>query len=225
MADRASGRGWHGGHGGRGDDGRDASAYERALGAAVDALHPRLRAYFAPIPAGQVGVGAGVFDVVGSPRRWLRPALALLAKPGIAFPVHEAGVPFRVENRTLPGGDVAAVRTFRLDGGERRMTDVVRWRRGHLVDALGADGDVRIAFRAAVVDGALELHSTATNVRVLGVRLRIPSPMAPRVRLVERFDEGAGRQRVHVTVDVPVIGRVYEYAGSFTYELRPEVAA
>lgn len=124
MADRASGRGWHGG---RGDDGRDASAYERALGAAVDALHPRLRAHFAPIPAGQVGVGAG----------------------------------------------------------ERRMTDVVRWRRGHFVDALGAGGDVRIAFRASVVDGALELHSTATNVRILGMRLRIPSPMATRVRLAE----------------------------------------
>ena len=62
------------------------SAYEEVFGDTLDSLHPRLRLYFGEIPRGSIGVGAGVFDVVGTPRRWLWPALRLLAAEGIMFP-------------------------------------------------------------------------------------------------------------------------------------------
>ncbi|HAM25570.1 MAG TPA: DUF4166 domain-containing protein, partial [Microbacteriaceae bacterium] len=38
--------------------------------------------------------------------------------------------------------------------------------------------------------------------------------------LLERFDDASGRQHVSVTLDAPLIGRLYEYSGSFTYEIR-----
>jgi hypothetical protein len=42
------------------------------------------------------------------------------------------------------------------------------------------------------------------------------------LRLVERFDDASESQHVHVTLEAPLIGRLYEYSGSFTYELQRE---
>lgn len=39
------------------------------------------------------------------------------------------------------------------------------------------------------------------------------------VRLTERFDDDDERQHVRVTVAVPLVGMVYEYAGSFRYSV------
>jgi hypothetical protein len=75
------------------------SPYElSAPGHVLARLHPRLRTYFAAVPVGHVG-REGLFAVVGTPRRWLWPVLALLARDGVVFPVWERDVPFTVENR------------------------------------------------------------------------------------------------------------------------------
>ena len=102
----------------------ERSPWEAALGDAVSQLHPRLRAYFSPIPAGHVGRGRGTFDVVGTPRRWLWPALWVLGLDGVVFPVWERDVAFTVENR-WDGGILRAARTFHFRGGIRVMTDAM----------------------------------------------------------------------------------------------------
>jgi hypothetical protein len=43
--------------------------------------------------------------------------------------------------------------------------------------------------------------------------------MAPRVRLTERFDDTDELQHVALTLIAPVLGRIYEYAGSFHYSI------
>lgn len=210
------------------------SPYEIVLGDALGGLHPRLRTYFGAIPEGHVGRGSGVFDTVGTPRRWLWPVLAVLARQGIAFPAWEHDVPFDVENRPARDrrGDVAvtAIRTFRLRGGERAMTDAITadnrglggdWR---LVDHLGPARRVSASFAARVHDGALELRSTAVSVRVGGVRVRLLRPVSPVVVLTERFDDERGRQHVSITLSMPIFGRIYEYAGFFTYAVEPDTA-
>lgn len=198
------------------------SPYERALGASVECLHPRLRTYFAALPAGAVGRGSGTFDVVGTPRVWTWPLLAVLARWGIAFPVWQADVPFTVENRSTAAGAVEAVRVFRLRGGDRAMVDAVAFTSAGLVDALGVGGRVRASFRAGVVDGALVLDSHRFGVRVGRMRTTLPPMLSPRVRLVESFDDAIDLQRVDVTIDLPVIGRIYRYAGSFAYAVHHE---
>ena len=50
----------------------------------------------------------------------------------------------------------------------------------------------------------------------------IPIPFAPTVTLLERYDEGAGRQHVDLTMDAPVLGRLYEYSGFFDYVIEDE---
>lgn len=197
------------------------SPYEAALGADVAMLHPKLRAYFSAIPPGMVGHGAGVFDVVGTPRRWLWPVLGLLARDGILFPAWQRSVPFRVANHPTGNTGVTAARTFEFAGGSRTMVDEIVFEHGALLDRLGASGRLVATFRSTIVDGALHLDSTRVGFAIGSRTLWVPTLVAPRVTLVERFDDATGRQHVSVRLDHPIIGTLYEYAGAFTYELRP----
>jgi len=188
------------------------SPWRAALGDEFGGLHPRLSAYFSAIPAGHVGRGTGTFDRVGTPRRWLWPALRVLQRHRILFPVWEHDVPFTVENRP-DGGALRAVRTFQLAEGDRRMVDVVSIEGGQLVDRLGEGGLLRTGLRASVLDGALRLVSGSARWGWM------PIPFAPRVRLVERFDDAVGRQHVALTLESRLLGRVYEYSGHFDYRI------
>lgn len=201
------------------------SPYRAVLGAAFDELHPRLRTYFDAIPAGAVGRGSGVFDTVGTPRRWLWPVLAVFARAHVMFPVWERDVPFTVENRPVQAGGspaVAAVRRFRLGGlggsrGSATMLDEIGVADGFLVDRLGVPVRAEARFAASVLDGGLRLRSTAVWLVVGGRRLRIPAVLSPVVVLTERWDDEAEHQRVSVAVVAPVVGRIYQYRGRFHY--------
>ncbi|MBF4601108.1 DUF4166 domain-containing protein [Frigoribacterium sp. VKM Ac-1396] len=199
------------------------SPYEAAMGDELDRLHPRLRPYFSAVPAGSVGRGRGTFTVVGTPRRWLWPALWVLGRQGVLFAVDRRDVPFRVENRpsTTASGAVAvtAVRTFAFADGSRHMVDEIMARGDGLEDHLGHRHRWSARLRATVVDGALTMVSTSTALRLGPVRLRVPRAVAPRVTLHESFDESVGRQRVSVVLDSPTLGRLYEYTGHFDYEV------
>lgn len=208
------------------------SPYEVVLGSDSRGLHPRLSAYFAEIPVGSVGRGQGVFDTVGTPRRWLWPVLALLERPGIAFAVWQHDVPFEVENRPARDGDstVRATRTFHLEGGTRTMVDAITaenrgsggaWR---LVDHLGSSRRLEAELSARVHERSLELVSTALLVRVGRRRIRILPALAPRVTLTERFDDDVDRQHVSIVLTMPLVGTIYEYSGHFAYRIEPEEA-
>ncbi|MCU1475861.1 MAG: hypothetical protein JWQ64_554 [Subtercola sp.] len=204
------------------------SPYEAALGDLLTGLHPRLRAYFGAIPAGCVGVGSGVFDIVGSPRRWVRLLLRVLEAENIAFAVWQTNVPFRVENRPVidPLGRVAvtARRTFDFGGsaGTKTMLDAITATEHGLVDYLGRHRRLAAHLIANIPDGELHLTSTSLRLHLGRAHFAIPRVIAPRVQLTERFDEADGRQHVSVRIVAPVIGTVYEYGGSFTYDILPD---
>nr|WP_254699413.1 DUF4166 domain-containing protein [Curtobacterium flaccumfaciens] len=201
-------------------------------------MHPRLRTYFGEIRPGHVGRGEGVFDVVGTPRRWLWPVLAVFARDSVMFPVWERDVPFTVENRPArvrrgsgvsPEARVAvrAHRTFRFRSGSRTMVDAITAEPDGLVDHLGRHGRVSARLRAEVdVDGpdagALRLVSTRVTFRALGRDLRLPAALSPRVTLTERFDDEADLQRVSLVLTAPVLGTLYRYEGAFRYEIAPD---
>lgn len=180
----------------------------------LDGLHPRLRAYFSTMPDGFVGRGEGVFDVVGTPRRWLWPVLWVLGRQGVVFPYWGRDVPFTVTNIQKDAG-LTATRTFHFASGPRSMTDLMSLRDGALHDELGARRRYGVVLEATVENGALRLRSVRMWVR-LG---RIPVPVPARVALTERWSDELARQHVSVTITVPVIGRVYEYSGYFDYQV------
>ena len=194
----------------------ERSPWEAALGDSRARLHPRLRTYFSPIPAGRVGRGAGTFAVVGTPRRWLWPVLWLLGLDGVVFPVWEREVSFTVENR-WDGGILHGVRTFAFTGGERVMVDAITADGAAIVDRLGRHGRIETRLTPSVVAGALVLRSTSTHFRI--GRLRMPVPLAPRVELREEATDS--RQRVTLVMTAPIVGRIYEYSGEFDYAVVP----
>lgn len=49
-----------------------------------------------------------------------------------------------------------------------------------------------------------------------------PALIAPRVSLVERFDDEADLQRVSLVLAAPVVGTLYRYEGAFRYEIAPD---
>ncbi|PZO57952.1 MAG: DUF4166 domain-containing protein [Leifsonia xyli] len=215
------------------------SPYELSTPSEVLArLHPRLSTYFGAIPPGHVGRGEGVFDVVGTPRRWLWPLLAWFARDSVMFPVWERDVPFTVENRPArvrrgPGTGlearpaVRAHRTFRFRSGSRTMVDAITAEPDGLVDHLGRHGRVSARLRAEVDAhgpdaGALRLVSTRVTFRALGREVRLPARIAPRVTLKERFDDEADLQRVSLVLTAPVLGTLYRYEGAFRYEIAPD---
>ncbi|WOF23351.1 DUF4166 domain-containing protein [Microbacterium betulae] len=201
------------------------SPYADALGERVEELHPVLRRYFSAIPLGHVGVGEGVFDVVGTPRRWLRPFLRVLQRQGVVWAGWEKDVPFRIVNRAVDG-EARARRELHLPSGSWTMTDAVSVAAGGgVVDRLGVPQTVAAAFDVTTRRGALVLTSRAVGLRWGRLRMRVPRVVAPTVRLTERYDDGAARQHVEVTIDAPLLGRVYEYAGGFSYRLVPDPEA
>ena len=196
------------------------SPWARALGTDFEQLDAGLRTYFSEIPAGSVGRGSGVFTVVGTPRRWLWPVLAVLARDSIVFPVFERDVPFTVVNRRGPAGTVRATRIFQLASGERRMLDETGITGVGLVDRLGARGIVATTLRPSVLaDGSLRLDSTGVTLRIGRIRLPLGC-FSPRVRLSERREGDV--QRVSLVLDAPAFGRLYEYEGHFTFQIEPE---
>ncbi|MFB2556063.1 DUF4166 domain-containing protein [Herbiconiux liangxiaofengii] len=214
---------------------RSRSPYELTSGSALDDLHPEVRRYVSGVKPGFRGYGSGVFEQVGTPRRWLWPALRLLARQGMLFPVWEHNVPFSVVNAPLTDRDgrtaIVAVRRFHFLGGAGAMVDAITAENpgpDGLVDHLGLDRRFRMRLSTRVVRGELHLTSTAFELRFGRHHLPVPAALSPRVRVVERFDDaanaGEGAQRVTATVEVPLIGRVYEYTGTFHYEIRPEPA-
>ena len=97
--------------------------------------------------------------------------------------------------------------------------ETVATRPGVVVDRIGVPPRLEVALRPSVQDGALRLDSIAVRLR-FGPLVVPLGRLSPRVALTERFSPEEGRQHVALQVDVPVLGRIYEYAGSFTYEVR-----
>ena len=161
-----------------------------------------------------MGRGSGEFDYVGTPRKWLWPLFSVLSRAAIAFPVWERHVPFEVVN--VPGdGAVRATIAFGLGHGARVMRHEVRMSPRGLIDVLGTRGRFVADLSVEVVEGHLEVRSTALRLRL--ARRHIPVPLAPRIVLLERSD--GNRQRVEFAMTAPLIGRIYSYAGTFDYRI------
>ncbi|MGL3151033.1 DUF4166 domain-containing protein [Microbacterium sp. A82] len=195
------------------------SPYAEILGDRLDQLHPHLREYFSSLPEGHIGIGEGTFSRVGTPRRWLWPLLRPLHERSVIYAGWQLSVPFRVTNRLIDGR-VVSEREFLLPGQGWTMRDAVSVNpHGRLVDELGESGVVAASFAVDVRDGALRMRSHTVGIRWGSLRVRLPRFLSPVVDLTESFDEVIGRQRVLVTMELPLVGRIYEYAGDFSYRI------
>jgi len=198
------------------------SPYERALGARISELHPKTAWYFRTIPPGHVGIGTGVFTTAGSRFRWLRPMFRIAEALGVAFAGWERDVPFRIENRTVDGRALA-IRWFELPGRTWVMPDAVELTAGGILrNEIGPHRTVVTTFDIDVRDEAVVLTIRRVGLRLGPLRFSVPGFLSPRIGLVERWDEERERHHVSMTIDAPVLGRVYEYIGFFEYAIESE---
>ncbi|WP_336641986.1 DUF4166 domain-containing protein [Microbacterium sp. USHLN272] len=199
-----------------------SSPYERALGDRISELHPKTAWYFRTIPDGQVGIGTGVFTRAGSPHRWLWPVFRIAESLGVAFAGWESDVPFRIENRTI-GGTAVAVRYFDLPGRTWVMPDTVALGENRILrNEIGPHRTVVTTFDLDVHDGAVVLTIRRVGMRFGRLRIAAPRFLRPRIGLVERWDDGRQQHHVNMTIDAPLLGRVYEYTGYFDYVIESE---
>ena len=195
------------------------SPYLRALGGQRGLLHPALRTYFSAVPRGQVGIGEGTFSRIGTPRRWLWPVLRVLQRHGVVHAGWNRDVRFTVRNQSIASRTVGE-RTLHLPEGDWTMRDSLSaGSHGRVLDQLGEPVTLAVVFDVSVDGDALALRSRSLGVRLGRMRVRLPRLIAPVVRLRESAEKQAGRQRVSLTVDMPLIGRIYEYEGVFSYRL------
>lgn len=185
--------------------------YQRVLGSELDGLLPELQTYFAG--HGGIGIGRGVFEIAGSPRRILRPVLAYLAWRRILFPEFGRDVPFEITNTPTPDGGLAAVRTFQFPRRDRPLEDTMRVVDGELHDFLGRRRGFEVRMSLTVTHGLLQMRSTRQWLH-LG-RARIPLPRFATVSVDESWMDG--RQHVDVRLRSPLLGEWFRYAGSFSY--------
>jgi hypothetical protein len=188
--------------------------YEQVLGARIGELDPGLRAYFGELPPGRHGAGSGVYEVAGSRHRWLIPVLSWLAWRRVLFPEYGRGIPFEVVN-TAAGGTLRARRTFAFPRRTRVMVDEMRVVDGTLRDRLGRRGGLEVELLLDVDGGGLHMRSGRQWLHLGPLRFRMAGLV--RVTLAETVREG--RQHVDVLMTAPVLGEVFRYAGSFTYEV------
>ena len=193
------------------------SVYQRVLGQQFALLDPSLQTYFGPIPPGEAGVGTGVYEVAGSRIRMLRPVLSMMARRNVLFPEYGELVAFTVTNTAGADGTLSAVRTFAFPQRVRVMEDTMSVVGGGLVDRLGRRRGLEVGIRLSVVEGGLRMQSTRLALWIRSVR--VPLPRIAVMQLDERTDPAdPSRQRVDVRITAPLLGEVFRYTGSFTYE-------
>ncbi|MFZ3454241.1 DUF4166 domain-containing protein [Arthrobacter sp. 7Tela_A1] len=205
----------------------EGSLYRRALGAEFDKLQPQLQDYFSLQPdEGRYGLGAGTFEVAGSPRPALRPLFSALPVRNAFFPDFGRNVPFTIRNYAHrdPFGrsSLTAVRSFRFDGGQRIFEDTTSLTSpAGLTDYVGRRRNLATDLTLAVSgDGRMHMHSPHTRL-FLG-RLRIPVPVlaGADAHAEQWWDEDSGRFRIRTLVRQRQLGTVFVYDGSFTYGYR-----
>ena len=151
-------------------------------------------------------------------------AAPAVAREAVELPEPWASEPIAVvvptynEARNVPP---LAERVFALPGRSRVMRDEIGVRDGALVDRLGSPVRAEAVFRARVIDGGLRLASTRVALCVGRLRLPLPRGIAPVVVLTERREETHDAQHVSIVVAHPLLGRLYQYAGTFRYDIAP----
>ncbi|GAA1545302.1 hypothetical protein HD600_000321 [Microbacterium ginsengiterrae] len=205
------------------------SVFLAALGAHADSLAPEVREYVAGPPEGMIGVGTGVFEIAGSPWRWMLHLARPLVGPGLLVPRREHDVPFELVERATIGANGAralvATRTFRFRGGEERFDDVLHIGRepGTLVNTVGDLGRIEVLLDVTVTtQGALRLTTRASRVRLLGRVIRLPRLLGIDGVVENGYDPVHERRTIAAVMRSPLFGTVMEYRGWFRYEPRAE---
>lgn len=202
------------------------SVYRALLAGDIDRLQPQLSDYVDGVARGEAGLGRGAYEVAGPSKPWLAPLFSLAAPGHALFGERGHDVGLTVVN--VPHRDgrgrlcLSSTRSFDFAGVTRTMEDtMLAGRDGLLHDFLGRRRFLEVSLRLSVSpEGWLRMRSVGTWFWLGRIRIPVPRLLSARVDLTERWDSASASQKVDVTLTHPVLGRVFEYRGSFVYDRR-----
>ncbi|MFD2043881.1 DUF4166 domain-containing protein [Ornithinibacillus salinisoli] len=197
------------------------SIYRQVLGENYNKLHPMLQRRYAFENATPF-MAKGVMKNVYSGPRWLYPLFILGTKWDVLFPEYGQNIPFQIKNTPLKSrGDEEQVlweREF-IFGKKKRYFNALMSldeKRNVIKDYFG-EPPVFYSDLALIVTeyGGLIIESKKQRI-VLG-KLEIPLPklLQGKAIIKEEFDEEKGIYFISVTVNNPLIGRLFGYEGEF----------
>jgi hypothetical protein len=193
-----------------------------ALGAAFEALPPRLREHFLQPPGTcrYRGVMRRVWRRGGWQGALLRPVLWLASFSDKLLAQTGENVPFEMEHTVTPLPDGRATMTFdrqfHFPGRTRRFSAlwVLDPAAEKILDLLGKDRRLEVELDLEVEEGIVMVRSGRQWVRLGPLRLHRPVWLSglAEVREWERAD---GDLEVCVTISNPLLGAFFGYEGSF----------
>jgi hypothetical protein len=182
------------------------------------ASEPELPAVFREQFLGESGLLEGRMDRVWRRGRLLRPVFSALAAARLHFPETGHDVAARLRLSLDDEGRQHWERDFEFPRLRQFDAVLARDRELGLVELLGPGGRVAMPWEVRFVPpGTLVIEGRTAFLRVGRRWLRLPCPLVPTVRVVERA-VGASRIHVDLVVTHSRLGAVFGYEG--TFELR-----
>lgn len=196
--------------------------YETLLGNDFFKLHPKLQERYR-LPLNEEFFAKGTMDVIQTGPKIMRPIYNIFTRNQFLFPESGGNIPFTISNRSyLNENKLGAVyweRTFFFPNATRKFnaTMTVDLDRNVVKDYLGDP---------AIFYSDLQFHVTkegfllikSGNQRVISPfqEMRLPRKLTGRVTVLEGYDDKLNVFTIHVSIFNDVIGRMMQYAGTFS---------
>lgn len=202
------------------------SIYERALGEEFERLHPKVQRRFGfDSDDGVASIGTGTMEVVRNGGWYTLPFLYAGLVHNIMFPEEGTAVPFAIHNYAYTDDygreTVTWVREFELPRRRRfDATMIYSEERDRIVDYLGSRQHLAVDIDVTVDEdtGGVTIETGRQRLYGLGAGVGFPRTFTGEATVREWFDEDEERFRIHVAVENPLVGTLFEYRGSFTVE-------
>ena len=200
--------------------------YEVLLGENFSKLHPKLQERYR-LPLNEEFFATGVMHSIQSGPKILQPVYKLFTRMQFLFPESGDNIPFSISNRSylneLLQGEVYWERVFYFSNATRKFNAkmTVDLDRKVVKDYLGdpaifySDLEFRVT-----AEGFLLIQSGEQRVVIGRREMGLPKTLTGRVTVIEGYDEKLGVYTIHVSIFNDFIGRMMQYAGTFSPSAR-----
>ncbi len=201
------------------------SIYKQALGEEFEKLHPRIRERFEfNSDSGIASVGRGIMDSIWYSKRAMLP-LQLGTMRHIMFPQGGKQIPFTIENYAYQDcfgrETVTWIRQFQFPNKKRHFDATMIYSKQHerIVDYLGTKQHLAVDLEiSAATNGGLRIRSGEQRFYEHWLQFRFPTLLTGVADVCEWYDDESEKFKISVEVTNPLLGKVFEYQGSFQVE-------
>ena len=196
--------------------------YETLLGKEFSKLHPKLQARYR-LPLNEEFFAVGTMEMIQSGPKLMRPIYHLFTHNQFLFPESGENIPFTISNRSYFNEDKHAEvyweRTFFFPNATRTFnaTMTIDLERKVVKDYLGDPAIFYSDLQFHVTkEGFLLITSGEQRVVAPFREMRLPRKLMGRVTVMEGYDDKLDVYTIHVSIFNDVIGRMMQYAGTFS---------